>query len=284
MSHKYSIFIASSLEGIEVARLVQAELRYDFNVTLWNQGVILPPRLTIESLLQISNSFDFGIFLFTPDDVVEIRGEKQLSVRDNVLFECGLFFSSIGRQGSFFIIPSNIKDFRIPTDLWGVRPTSYDASTNDRASIGPACSEIREAINQLLGKNQQYISLSGEWKVDWYVPYSKTFKGHNISRTIVRHIGNRFLAVCHNRDYPFEIKGKIENGRIITGTWGQSTRDAFHGGVFYFGSFQMVVSPKGDRMTGKSVGFRSNNKIATGKWEWTRCSNEEIQPTSITRR
>lgn len=273
MYDKYSIFIASSIEGIEVARSVQSELKDDFNVTLWNQGVFLPSRLTIESLLQASNSFDFGIFVFSPDDVVEVRGEKQLSVRDNVLFECGLFFSSIGRQGSFFLIPSNIKDFRVPTDLWSVTPATYDASTKIRSSIGSACSEIREAINQLIGKNQQYISLSGEWELDWYVPHSKNFKVHNVSRTIVRHIGNRFLAVCHNRDYPFEIKGKIENGRIITGIWGQATRDVFHGGVFYFGSFQMIVSPKGDRIKGKSVGFRSNNKIATGFWEWTRCSN-----------
>lgn len=270
MENKYSIFIASSVEGIEIARAVQSELQYDFNVTLWNQGTFQPSRLTIENLIQTSNSFDFGIFVFSPDDIIEIRGEKNLTVRDNVLFECGLFFSSIGRQSSFFLIPSNIKDFRVPTDLWGVNPSTYDSNNPVRSSIGPACTEIRDSINHLTGKDQKYLSLSGVWELDWYVPYSKNFSGHNKSKTVVRHIGNRFLAVCHNRDYPFNIKGKIENGRIITGKWGQSDRDSYHGGVYYFGSFQMIVSPKGDRISGKSVGFRSNNKIATGNWEWVR--------------
>ena len=120
----------------------------------------------------------------------------------------------------------------------------------------------------MVGKDKKYLSLNGEWEIDWFVPHSKNFKGHNVAKTFVRHIGNRFLAICHNRDYPFEIKGKIENGRIITGTWGQSNRDSYHGGVYYFGSFQMIVSPTGDSISGKAVGFKSNNKISTGNWEW----------------
>ena len=62
---------------------------------------------------------------------------------------------------------------------------------------------------------------------------------------------------------PFEIRGEIRNGRYITGTWSQSE-------LHYFGAFQMVASPKGDKMAGTSVGFGSDVQVLPGNWKWTR--------------
>ena len=273
MEEKYSIFVASSVGGLEIARALQSEFQHDYHVAIWNQGLVLPSRLTIESLQDLANSYDFGVFIFMPEDVAKIKNEKKLVVRDNVLFECGLFFSAIGRKNCFFLVPSDVKDLRIPSDLWGIEPLRYNSKINIRTAIGPACNDIRDVIRKMSNADGKGLSLSGEWDLDWYVPHSKHYKEHNISRTLVRHIGERFMATCQNRDLSFELIGKIRNGRYITGTWGQSE-------LYYFGAFQIIVSPNGDRMSGKSVGFRSDNKVAAGIWEWKRTkSGYSMAPT-----
>jgi len=263
MGRKYTIFVASSVAGIEIARAIQSELQYDFEVSLWNQSLFTPSQTTIESLQRIAISYDFGVFVFSPDDTLELNGVRMLAARDNVLFECGLFFSAIGRDSCFFLIPRDIKNFRIPTDLWGITPATYGPQKNLRAAVGPPCQEIKQAILEITKGDIRGLSLTGEWDLEWSVPRSTHFKKPMLAKTDVRHIGDRFLATCNDRILPFEIRGEIWNGRYITGTWSQSKQN-------YFGAFQIIASPKGDKMAGTSVGFSSDGHVLPGKWKWTR--------------
>lgn len=264
MDRRYSIFVGSSVAGIELARAIQSELQHDFDVLLWNQGVFVPSKTTIDSLQSIAFSYDFGVFVFSPDDTLELKGgARVLAARDNVLFECGLFFSSLGRRCCFFLVPDDVENFRIPTDLWGITPAFYGSRKDPRVAVGAPCNDIRQAIKEITKGDSEDLSLSGEWDLEWCVPLSTSFNKPIMARTTVRHIGNRFLARCLDRIMPFEIRGEVQNGRYITGTWSQSERH-------YFGAFQMIASPNGKVMAGTSVGFSRDGRVLPGDWKWSR--------------
>lgn len=148
---KPKIFIGSSVEGLSVAYSIQQNLTHDADVTVWDQGVFELSKTTIESLLEILGKSDFGIFVFSPDDISIIRKENQNIVRDNVIFEFGLFIGKLGRQRVYFVIPSNT-EFHLPTDLLGITPGKYDPNREDKslqAATGPVCHQIRLQLKKL---------------------------------------------------------------------------------------------------------------------------------------
>jgi predicted nucleotide-binding protein len=91
-------FIGSSSESLGVAYAVQQNLADDVEAVVWNQGVFELSLSTIESLTKSLANTDFGIFVFSPDDIARIRGTDAHTVRDNVSFEFGLFVGRLGRE------------------------------------------------------------------------------------------------------------------------------------------------------------------------------------------
>ena len=73
---KPKIFIASSVEGLNVANTIQEGLEYDAEVTVWDQDVFQLSSNTLDDLNEALSTTDFGIFVFTPDDTVNIRGNE----------------------------------------------------------------------------------------------------------------------------------------------------------------------------------------------------------------
>ncbi len=148
---KPTLFIGSSIEGIKIAYAVQEELELDAEVTVWSQGVFFPTRNTLDDLIASLGRFDFALFVFSPDDKVRLRGEGFLAVRDNILFELGLFIGRIGRERTFFLVPRDGPKLRIPTDLLGITPLLFDALRSDgnlRAAVGPPCNTIRGMLSK----------------------------------------------------------------------------------------------------------------------------------------
>jgi tetratricopeptide (TPR) repeat protein len=148
---KPRVFIGSSVEGLNVAYAVQQNLTHDAEATVWDQGVFELSLTSIESLNEVLGKVDFGIFVFSPDDITHMRGQNGPSVRDNVLFEFGLFIGKLSRQRVFFIIPEG-EDIKIPTDLLGITPGKYDPNRQDKsyqAATGAACNQIRTQIRKL---------------------------------------------------------------------------------------------------------------------------------------
>jgi|ERR1700722_17734459 len=148
---KPKIFIGSSVEGLSVAYSIQQNLTHDADVTVWDQGVFELSKTTIESILEILSKSDFGIFVFTPDDISTIRNETRNVVRDNIIFEFGLFIGKLDRDRVFFLIPSDI-EFHLPSDLLGVTPGKYDPNREDKslqAATGPICHQIRAQLKKL---------------------------------------------------------------------------------------------------------------------------------------
>lgn len=145
---KPKIFIGSSIEGLEIARKVKMELDHDFDIQIWNQGIFDNLGLSfLETLEETVKKYDFGIFIFTPDDKIESRGDVKHSARDNVIFELGLFVGRLSRKKSFIIHPRN-KELKILSDFEGIIKADYDESSDNlQAALGSACEKIRTSVN-----------------------------------------------------------------------------------------------------------------------------------------
>ena len=145
---KPKLFIASSVEGLDAAYEIQVNLQHDAHVTVWPQGVFGLSDTPLDSLVDVLDSCDFGVFVFNPDDMVYMRGDEHNVVRDNVLFELGMFIGKLGKRRCFVVAP-NEPDIYLPSDLWGFSIAKYDANRDDLpGALGPACHGIRSAIKK----------------------------------------------------------------------------------------------------------------------------------------
>ncbi|QGT42098.1 hypothetical protein GJ703_00275 [Clostridium botulinum] len=145
---KPKIFIGSSKEHLDVAYSLQEALEYSAEPTVWTQGIFKLSSNTLDDLYNNIKGMDAGIFIFTPDDISDIRENSVSVVRDNVIFELGLAIGILGKQNVFYIIPRGC-DFHIPSDLAGITPGDYDANRSDDnlvAALGPVVTKIMKQL------------------------------------------------------------------------------------------------------------------------------------------
>jgi len=144
---KETLFIGSSSEGLSTARAIKEQFDAEMDVTLWNEGVFKMNASYLESLLRASNSYDFAILVFTPDDLVTSRSQQQSVPRDNVIFEHGLFLGRLGPNRAFIVCEETTK---VLSDYAGITIATYRERQdgNVLAAVGSACNRIRTAIEQ----------------------------------------------------------------------------------------------------------------------------------------
>ena len=194
-----ALFIGSSTEGLGTAYAMQQALEYDAEPTVWSQGLFQPSQSVLSDLVKNLPRFDFAAFVFSPDDTVKLRGTEFLSVRDNVIFELGLFMGALGPRRCFYLIPRNVPALHLPSDLAGINALSYNAQRSDGnllAALGPACNEIRHAIKrhtQAVASPPSHAPWSGntESAADKLQRYRSTWDGEGLTkaRSLLRQNG-----------------------------------------------------------------------------------------------
>ncbi|MCW3107099.1 MAG: hypothetical protein JWQ09_1605 [Segetibacter sp.] len=146
---KPSLFIGSSSEGLPIANKIQLLLENEANCEIWNQGTFSLGESYLESLEDAVKSNDFGVFVFTPDDTIESRGQVKKIARDNVIFELGLFVGKLTRKKAFIVHPKG-KDIHILSDFTGISVASYDVENKNLLSaLGIPCEKIRQAMQRI---------------------------------------------------------------------------------------------------------------------------------------
>jgi len=149
MTIKPKLFIGSSVENLDVAYAIQENLEHVVLCTVWDQGIFDLTASALDSLLTASENYNYAIFVFKPDDLTKIRSNEYSTVRDNLVFELGLFIGKLGKENVFFLVPRDVDKLHLPTDLLGIEPGSYDTPVEEkylRSALGAFCNKVRRKI------------------------------------------------------------------------------------------------------------------------------------------
>src|ERR1035438_7428073 len=143
---KIKVFVGSSLGGLSHARAVKQNLDYDAWVRLWNQGIFRTGSYPLDDLIAALDDADFGAFIFLPEDILILNRQNQSvetkAVRDNVIFELGMFAGRLGRDRIFMIKPRG-QELHLPSDLSGVNLSDFTDDPNLLSALGTAAGEGR---------------------------------------------------------------------------------------------------------------------------------------------
>ena len=150
---KPKIFISSSTEGIPIARALAQHVSQFAESTLWTDELFRPAQTTFESLAEVADRSDFAVFVLTPDDVTQSRGQTFNTPRDNLIFELGFLAGRIGTSRTLVLAAGNPPRVKIPSDLAGIvyvplqiDPEHIEVSESDPA-VRNAAKLVQKAIN-----------------------------------------------------------------------------------------------------------------------------------------
>lgn len=141
------IFIGSSAESLTIAGACNTCLDHNAEVTVWPQ-VFDAGDSTLTSLLKKTNSSDYALFIFSPDDITIMRGREHSTIRDNVIFELGLFIGALGSDRCFILKPRDTQ-FHLPSDLLGINVLDFNANREDGdefSAVNAACTKITKIM------------------------------------------------------------------------------------------------------------------------------------------
>lgn len=135
-----------------VAEAFQAVLPSDLEVTVW-PDVFNVGEYALDDLRDAAREHDFAVFVFSPDDEVQSRGQASAAPRDNVVFEFGLFIQALGARRTF-VLKAAGPTVKVPSDLAGVGYATYEppqAGPQDarwESAVRTGARKIRRAIDR----------------------------------------------------------------------------------------------------------------------------------------
>lgn len=136
--------------------------------------------------------------------------------------------------------------------------------------IGPASSVTLgfkgvRLLSEIRGRFMKDKFYDGSWEQTWSVQ-STNFERENSSplkiyRFMKRLAGEFSVKSKKGTTHTIRVVGDIQ-GNIVTGRWSDPEHNA------YYGTFQLVISPLGDGMEGKWIGFSKTNLVRADKIVW----------------
>ena len=160
MPHK--IFIASSGKSRDWATDLQESLDRitsdNFEFEVWHQDIFQPSSFVLIDLVRKAASSSAAIFIFGPDDQIEINNQIKSITRDNVIFELGLFTGHIGLDKVILITPKDNENYRLMTDADGLTTLRFSfkahSDGNRIAALGPTANRIKRHIEKVLSPGE----------------------------------------------------------------------------------------------------------------------------------
>jgi Predicted nucleotide-binding protein containing TIR-like domain len=280
-----TLFIASSSESDRLALGVQSGLQKVADATTWKQGPFAPGSITLDALIEKATEYDFGVFVFSADDLVRLRGQDQAATRDNVVFEFGLFIAKLGRQRVFMLLPTGTDSpLHLPTDLGGLTGVTYDAeraanAQSIEAALGPACLKIEIAIRQEWSKPSD---LTGDMVLllrylyrdngAWMLPdtYARDFAVHNgVPERVDKYTGQGWRRAVRYQMLLLSEKGLAEKSEITSIIYrisakGRRTLEFLKTDPSYASQFQNEVPPLNSSEWGRTEGPPDVRKLKLG--------------------
>lgn len=204
---KPQIFIGSSSNGIELAKIVKSELSAFGDAYLWSESDLWEPNdSTFDNLLRMSGYFDFGVFVATADDLtLTSKGEYKFEARDNVILEMALFVGVLGKRKSFLLVEQGVDK---PSDFSGIFMPEF--KKGDIISIKERCLEVGPKIIE--SYNTGHLSLYPTTALA--IGYFKNFVADLVaSIQIAKHIeidGIKFNDFKLKVVIPYNLKGRVK--------------------------------------------------------------------------
>lgn len=155
------VFVGSSTEGLPVAIALKTMLAEDLDIEVWNEGTVFGlGDATLEALERAVVAYDFGLFVFTPDDKLLVRSARLPVARDNVLFELGLFVGKLTRRRAFVVRAGGT--LSLASDLAGITTATFSQAESDLAkALSSAVSAIRRAVQKSLAGEFDTVPSNG---------------------------------------------------------------------------------------------------------------------------
>ena len=154
---KPTIFVGSSTEGLPAAQAIQRHLEGATEVTVWSDNIFAPSTGLLDTLLKCIERFDFAIFIFTADDIVESRATTIMAPRDNVIFELGMCFGRLGPRRTFAVCQAKV-GMKIPSDLAGISIPHFDPG-GASGDLSVATESLSRQIVESIRKNADQSEL-----------------------------------------------------------------------------------------------------------------------------
>jgi len=136
---KPTLFIGSAKSSEDYAKRVRHYLDNTADCTVWSDRFFELNVGTLDNLCKKLTSFDFAVFIGSKDDLTVAKKQVFETIRDNVLFEYGLYTGALGPQRTFLLVEEGAK---VPTDLSGVSLLFFDSDE----SLHSACEKLRLVI------------------------------------------------------------------------------------------------------------------------------------------
>ena len=144
-----TLFVASSTQSVNISEALRSIFPLDdIRVKVWKDlGVFPLSEHSIESLENVINICDYGVFVLGPDDIILDKNGFHRVTRDNVIFELGLFIGKIGRKRSFMLKESGVK-IKLPSDLEGITWAEFKVDKTRKYDLSKARDQIKQAIDR----------------------------------------------------------------------------------------------------------------------------------------
>ncbi len=214
---KATVFLGSSREAQAEARALAKALSGDANISAWwSDDSFRPARSTLDGLLLAARRYDFGIFIFSPDDKTTSRGDTFFSARDNALFEFGLFLGALGQDRAWATAAVRGDNrVRPPSDLLGITIPSF--SYEDENDLPYAINRIAIDFGDRLKKlGPRNFNLVGSWD---FTAAGLEFVIELDPARMMRHadrLGERELVLVYRKDNPDVFRD--DDPKIVIGT------------------------------------------------------------------